>query len=219
VDAELFGYQQQILRLAGQVQQSLVDPAPEEPADATPLSYPAAEYEAGSVPGLVHSPFYGGQISLTAPVLVLRAGVDRTAVAPDIARLGRLRGALRALLLGTAPGKPPTMEEVSVRGVPTLRTFVTLANGVHMSFPGTGGYPADYDPLARPKYRLGASAEAADGHPRWGSPYVDRYGHGLVLSAVVRLTAADGSLAGVTGLEMTLGWIADGCRSSATAKT
>jgi hypothetical protein len=96
-----------------------------------------------------------------------------------------------------------------VRGVPTLRTFVTLANGVHMSFPGTGGYPADYDPLARPKYRLGASAEAADGRPRWGSPYVDRYGHGLVLSAVVRLTAGDGSLAGVTGLEMTLGWIAD----------
>ena len=209
VDAELFGYQQQILRLAGQVQQSLADPVPDEPADATPLSYPAAEYDAGSVPGLVRSPFYGGQISLIAPVLVLRAGVDRTAVAPDIARLGRLRGALRALLIGTAPGKPPTMEQVSEHGVPTLRTFVTLASGVHMSFPGTGGYPPGYDPLARPKYRLGASAEAADGRPRWGSPYVDRYGHGLVLSAVVRLTAADGSLAGVTGLEMTLGWIAD----------
>lgn len=58
---------------------------------------------------------------------------------------------------------------------------VTLADRVHVSYPGTGGYPADYDGRKRPRYTLAANATAGDTRIRWGNPFADRYGHGLLL--------------------------------------
>ena len=204
IDAELFRYQEQIQRLAGHVAQVLDDAPPAAP----PAIYTGAEFDAGTAPGLVASAHYDGQASLAAPVFVFGPTADRAAVADDVARLAGLRGAFEALLLGTAPPEhPATPAQILGDGVPALRTFVTLASDVHVSFPGLGGYPADYKPLERPKYRLGIDPIAADGRPHWGRPFPDRYGHGLILPAIMRVLRADGSFAGVTGLEMTFDWI------------
>ena len=206
IDAELFRYQEQIQRLAGHVAQILDDAPPAAP----PAIYTGAEFDAGTAPGLVASAHYDGRASLDAPVFVFGPSADRGAVADDVARLARLRGAFEALLVGTAPPEhPATPAQILGQGVPALRTFVTLASDVHVSFPGLGGYPADYKPLERPKYLLGTDPIAADGRPHWGRPFPDRYGHGLILPAIMRVARADGSFAGVTGLEMTFDWITE----------
>ena len=82
------------------------------------------------------------------------------------------------------------------------------ANGANGANGGTGGYPADYDGRTRPKYTLAAGAVAGDTRIHWGNPFVDRYGHGLVLPVSTAVHLPDGSFAGVTGLELTAEWIA-----------
>jgi hypothetical protein len=144
-------------------------------------------------------------------VFVLPPGTDPATVTNDLARLVRLRPAFTALLLATLPperarARPPR-EQLLDEGVPGLRTFVTLANGVHVSYPGVGRYPPDYDGRQRPKYTLAAGAAAGDTRIRWGSPFGDRHGHGLVMPASVAVHLPDGTFAGVAGLEMTFDWI------------
>ena len=38
------------------------------------------------------------------------------------------------------------------QGVPLVRAMVGLEQGVHLGYPGKGGYDADFDPRQRPWY-------------------------------------------------------------------
>jgi serine/threonine-protein kinase len=204
VDAEFFRYEALVQRLAGRVAEVLG-----HDDSAAERVYTSADYDAGAgPPDLAPSKRYRDRASLDYPVFVIAPGVDRAEVAVDLARLTTLRPAFAELLAGTAPsGPPPTRAQLLGDGVPALRTFVTLANGVHVSYPGLGGYPPTYDGRARPKYTLVAAAAATDERVHWGNPFVDRYGHGLILPASVAVRGPDGAFAGATGLEMTFDWI------------
>jgi len=205
IDGEFYRYEGEVQRLAGHAAEVLGDEV-----STTGRIYTSADIDGGDgPPDLAPSTRYGAKVSLDAPVFVLAPGVDRAEVAVDLARLAELRHAFEELLLGTAPGARPDRAQLLDRGVPALRTFVTLSNGVHVSYPGLGNYPADYDGRARPKYALAAGATAGDHRVRWGNPFPDRYGHGLILPASIPIFRADGTFAGVAGLEMTFEWIVD----------
>ena len=209
LDAELYRYEAQIARLAGHVAEVLTSGEAGDEA-----VYLVADYDRGAgPPDVAGAPRYGGPTSFDFPVFALAPDADPAAVADDVARLARLRPAFTDLMLGTAPastaGAASPRAQILEVGVPALRTFVTLKNGVHVSYPGLGGYPPDYDGRKRPKYTLAATAAVGDNRIRWGNPFVDRYGHGLILPASAPLHLPDGSFAGVTGLEMTFDWITE----------
>ncbi|HWU89661.1 MAG TPA: hypothetical protein VN253_20505, partial [Kofleriaceae bacterium] len=212
-DAELSRYEEQVARLAGHATEMLAGGERGDDRTDDPV-YLSGDYDTPGQgpPDLAPAAHYSVPASFLHPVFALAPGVDRAAVAGELARLVRLRPAFTALMLATAPpGQArtgPPRAQILDQGVPALRTFVTLASGVHVSYPGTGGYPVDYDGRKRPKYEVAASAAAGDTRIRWGHPFVDRYGHGLVLPASTAVHLPDGTFAGVTGLEMTFDWIA-----------
>ncbi len=219
-DDALDRFEKQVASLAGHVAELLDDTNGRDTnsggasGDDAPV-YLSADYDTPGKgpPDLAPAPYYGVPASLQYPVFVLAPGVDRTSAAAQLARLAHLRPAFAMLMLATAPRGPsrtnaPPRAQILERGVPTLRSFVTLANGVHVSYPGTGGYPADYDRRTRPKYTLAAGAVAGDARIHWGNPFLDRYGHGLVLPVSTAVHLSDGTFVGVTGLELTAEWIA-----------
>jgi hypothetical protein len=96
-------------------------------------------------------------------------------------------------------------ELIADRGLPTVRAFVTLASGVHISYPGMGGYPAGYDGRAQPKYQLAAELPGI----RWGHPFVDRYRRIALLPVAISLYDAEGAFLGVAGMEMATDWLGE----------
>jgi sigma-B regulation protein RsbU (phosphoserine phosphatase) len=69
---------------------------------------------------------------------------------------------------------------------------------VHISFPGHGGYPAEYDPRQRPWY-----VDATD-EIRWTLPMVDASTGQVVMTASKQLRYPDGSRAGVAAMDVLL---------------
>ena len=65
-------------------------------------------------------------------------GVSESSVKSDITRLTRIVPALRRL-----SGKLGKM---------LFWTYVSTESGIHISYPGHGGYPENYDPRKRPWY-------------------------------------------------------------------
>ena len=98
-------------------------------------------------------------VSFYQPVVFLAPGTSAFEVAEDIDRLSLLTD---------------VFADISWKMTPSLRwLYVSLSNGVHVSFPGHAGYPSGYDPRQRSWY-LDATDEI-----RWNLPLVDA-GPGVV---------------------------------------
>jgi len=76
--------------------------------------------------------------------------------------------------------------------------YTALGSGLHSSFPGHGGYPANYDPRQRAWYQL---AQAA-GELIWTPPLWDAATGRLLLTAAMPVKDAEGQTAGVTGIDV-----------------
>jgi serine/threonine-protein kinase len=156
-------------------------------------------------PDLEPSPFYGRPTSVDWPMLALAPGVDAAAVRGDLDRLAALRPALLDALLTTQGLAADKLSAAAARKLilvdetSALRVFVALDNGVYASYPGMGGLWPGYEPRRRPKYRLAVGTHGI----RWGNPFADPYGHGLVLPCSMALYDAAGRFRGVAGIEMT----------------
>jgi serine/threonine-protein kinase len=165
-----------------------------------------ADYEdpARAPPDYRHSPLYDRAISIDYPVYKLAPGVSEEEVLPKLRRLAPLRHFYQQLFLDSW-STTAALDEAQIRarlteqGVLLRWAYVGLAEGVMFSYPGKTGYPPEYDPRVRPWYELG------EGHRdvRWGNPYIDLQGQGLILPAVTSLYSPSGELLGVVGLEMT----------------
>ena len=207
IDGHFFQLEKSILRLAGNLEQTVNHVA--EQARPVFFSNDFSQPSTGP-PDLIDSPYYGQQISIEHPVFKLAPGVEQAEVAGDVQRVSFLVGSFEDLIRRSA-GMEEGVEQTEFRtrlaqqGLPVIRTFVTLKNGVHVSYPGHGGYPEDYDGRLRPKYTLSAGGRGI----RWGNPFQDRYGHGLALAASTSVYDLDGQFLGVTGLEMTFERIVD----------
>jgi serine/threonine-protein kinase len=166
-------------------------------------------------PDLRHSVVYGKKVSLDWPVYKLPPALDGRVVPSEvelqIKRLYALRYQLQRMVAESRPDAEPPTDPVLIRqllleeGVPVRWSYVGLASGVMFSYPGKGGYPSAYDPRERPWYQL------ADGRRglRWGTPYVDLQGQGLILPCVTSLYGEDGTFHGVAGIEITFRYIVD----------
>ncbi|RLB55546.1 MAG: hypothetical protein DRI90_19375 [Deltaproteobacteria bacterium] len=153
---------------------------------------------------------YGDKrISLDHPVYVLAPGVAFDDVSLRLQRLAPMGSHYHWMLLQS---HVPAADSTGVRqlrqlldgtGVPIRWVYIGLEQGVMLSYPGKSGYPANYDPRRRPWYALGAEQRT----PRWGNPYIDLQGQGLVLPGVIGIFDEGDHFYGVAGLEITFDYL------------
>jgi sigma-B regulation protein RsbU (phosphoserine phosphatase) len=122
-------------------------------------------------------------ISREHPSFLLAPGAIKEAVASDIARLTRLSSALK------------NMNQRYGEGL--IWVYASLENGVHISYPGHGGYPPDYDPRKRSWYEMARESKT----PAW-FPIVDATTGQLTLTLSMPFRRPDGSLAGVAAVDI-----------------
>ena len=154
--------------------------APEfdEPTSAPPDLAPYRRYLKKSDEGR----FLPILVSLDHPVFLLAPGVSEKSVKGDITRLTRIVPALKYL-----SGKLGKM---------VFWTYVSTESGIHVSYPGHGGYPQNYDPRKRPWYR------AAANDVQWTFPIVDASTGLVIFTASKRIQRPDRSSAGVVAMDI-----------------
>ncbi|MDJ0622428.1 MAG: SpoIIE family protein phosphatase [Desulfocapsaceae bacterium] len=124
------------------------------------------------------------KISLAEPNYVLAPGVQHQSAEDNIARLARLTPTFRMI-------RKELGEEI-------YWLYIGLEEGIHIAYPGHGGYPDDFDPRQRPWYVQAKQL----GHLQWGPPIVDVTTKRLLLTASAPFYELDGSLAGVAGIDL-----------------
>jgi sigma-B regulation protein RsbU (phosphoserine phosphatase) len=122
-------------------------------------------------------------ISRKHPNFLLAPGTIKKDVASDIARFTRLSSTLRSMSQRYGEG--------------LIWVYASLENGVHLSYPGHGGYPAGYDPRKRPWYEMAKKSKS----PVW-FPVVDATTGQLTLTLSMPFRRPDGSLAGVAAVDI-----------------
>jgi sigma-B regulation protein RsbU (phosphoserine phosphatase) len=154
--------------------------APEfdNPTSAPPDFAPYRRYLKKSADGRF-LPIY---VSLEHPVFFLAPGVSEKSVKSDITRLTRI---------------VPALKRFSDKlGKMVFWTYVSTENGIHISYPGHGGYPENYDPRKRPWYR------AAGDDVQWTFPIVDATSGLVIFTASKRIQRSDLSPAGVVAMDI-----------------
>jgi len=121
-------------------------------------------------------------VSLEHPVFLLAPGVSEKRVKNDIARLTRIVPVLKRFT-----GKLGKM---------VFWTYVSTESGIHMSYPGHGGYPENYDPRKRPWYR------AAANDVQWTFPIVDATTGLVIFTASKRIQRTDRTSVGVVAMDI-----------------
>jgi serine/threonine-protein kinase len=155
-------------------------------------------------PDHTHAPLYGKQVSIEYPVVKTAPGVEPETVVPLMQRLAPLRHHFKQTLIDSRPGSAAISESeahrlLTVHGVPIRWAFIGLEAGVMYSYPGKGTYSPEYDPRKRPWYDLGKGRQDV----RWGNPYVDIQGLGLVLPCATSLYDSENRFYGVLGMDVT----------------
>ncbi|MCC5830035.1 MAG: SpoIIE family protein phosphatase [Phycisphaeraceae bacterium] len=160
------------------------------------------EGNGATIPGMIRSEHHGrllpdGEIeprwvSFQHPVFHHAPGVEMEAVHDDLIRLS---------------GVGRKFAQLSETLTAVLWQYVSLDNGAHVSWPGKGEYPEDFDPRDRSWYR----SAMEQGRPGWQPPIGDVTTGRAVLTAsmpVFRHVERDGQIeripAGVTGLDVPL---------------
>jgi sigma-B regulation protein RsbU (phosphoserine phosphatase) len=180
-----------LLALVKEAERSLILPSP-----VPPKIYFAGDFDDSRAapndlaPSLTHKILSkNGQlspkpISYNHPNFLVAPGVARKDVKTDIARFTRLI---------------PTLKNVARQsGRDLFWIYASLESGVHISYPGHGGYPADYDPRVRPWY-IRAKEK---GSISWGQPIVDATTRQLTFTVSAPFFWSEGSLAGVAAIDV-----------------
>lgn len=123
-------------------------------------------------------------ISYNHPNFLTAPGVARKDVRTDIDKFTRLI---------------PTLKNIAHEfGNELFWIYASLESGVHISFPGHGGYPDDYDPRVRPWY----TRAKKKGSILWGPPIVDATTRQLTFTVSAPFFKPNGSLAGVAAIDI-----------------
>ncbi|PLX96655.1 MAG: hypothetical protein C0622_14395 [Desulfuromonas sp.] len=122
-------------------------------------------------------------VSFSQQVVFLVAGVQKSTLETDLARISDMGDVYRELR--------------NIRPDFFLWQYTALASGIHSSFPGKGGYPADYDPRQRHWYQ-----RAVNEGRMIQELVTDLSTGGLILTLAQPLFSADGALLGVTALDI-----------------
>ncbi len=92
-------------------------------------------------------------------------------------------------------------DELLTTGLPVAWVYFTFSNGLHLSYPGSGSYTADYNPQQREWY---LNALKRQGRPVWSTPYQDALTNESVITCSMALNTSKGNLHGVAGIDITL---------------
>lgn len=123
-------------------------------------------------------------VSFEHPSVLIAPGASPAEAADDVDRLSLLSDAF---------------VEISAKLGPALHwVYVCSESGVHLSFPGHGGYPEGYDPRERPWY-----ADATD-EMRWSQPLVDATSGQVIMTLSKQLRYRNGARAGVVAMDVLL---------------
>ena len=145
------------------------------PGDMTPSS----NHPVGSKEGDVSYK----HISHQHPNFLLAPGTTKEDAAGDIARFTRLSSELKNVNQQYGEG--------------LVWAYASLENGLHISYPGHGGYPTDYDPRKRPWYKMAKKSMTLT----W-LPMVDATTGQFILTLSMPIKRPDGSFAGVAGMDI-----------------
>ncbi len=150
----------------------------DDPRTAPPDFGPHPDYRRRSADGGL----VAQDVSFAHPVFLLAPGVSSTQVERDAARLSGLTG---------------TFQEIARHLGKTLHwAYISLEEGLHVSFPGHGGYPKGYDPRTRAWY------QAATSEIEWTLPMVDATSGQVVMTASKQVRRPDGTVAGVAAMDV-----------------
>ncbi|MGB9438142.1 MAG: SpoIIE family protein phosphatase [Desulfobacterales bacterium] len=122
-------------------------------------------------------------ISPNHPNFLLAPATMKASVTSDIARFTRLSSSLRSINQHYGEG--------------LIWIYASLENGVHISYPGHGGYPTGYDPRKRPWYEMAKQSKTIT----W-LPIVDATTGRLILTVSMPFYRPDGSFAGVAAMDI-----------------
>ena len=182
VDKELQRYEWALGRLVGSAQMVLSHAETSE----APV-YFTSDYGGAGKPGdLTPSDHYGAPVSVEHPAFSLSPGVERGAVDDELRSLEWLRPAWREAVLtslGVNVHKIPLASQrqlLTQAGVPIESAFLTLASGLHVTYPGMAR-AVEGDPRERDGYRI---AEDKLG-THWRGPHASDRGPMLTVSASV----------------------------------
>ncbi len=185
-----FASEQVLQRLAARAELALALPPPPE----TRIYYAADFDDPRSAPGDMapsknHPIRANGdvvsykQISRQHPNFLLAPGSKKAETAVDIARFTRLSATLKSIGHQYQGG--------------LYWIYASLENGVHISYPGHGGYPTGYDPRLRPWYKTAVESNRVS----W-LPVVDATTGQLTLTVAMPFRRPDESLAGVAAMDL-----------------
>ena len=143
------------------------------PTDLTP-SADHFRWQEGDQPAMM-------PVAYSAQVFALAPGVQREAIAADLARLSPLTPVYRDLHK-RLPGS-------------VIWHYTSLTNGLHSAYPAHGNLPAGYDPRQQFWYQ-----EAFRLKTPWVDQFIDPETGQKVVAAVQAIYRPDGTVAGVTAL-------------------
>ena len=142
--------------------------------------------------GQIRQPNYGDAeappVSIEHPVFLIAPGTDAASVQREISQLTRIL--------------PDFKSAIVEFGDFVHWMYVSLEKGVHMSYPGHGGYPPGYDGRRRPWYQAAVYTKPVHGRVLWTPPNVDATSGLVTFTASRRINYPDGSLAGVAALDV-----------------
>ncbi len=160
-------------------------------------------------PDLVESAAYAREISPERPVVSVAPNAARPPLYANILRALRLKTMLaRTLLASSDPelgaADPARAREIIVGGPPIRMAAVTLAAGVHVAYPGMGGYSPTFDARQRPYYVLAHYKAGA----HWGRPFTGAGGRERMLPGAMAIHTPEGDFQGVASIELSLDHVA-----------
>jgi len=84
--------------------------------------------------------------------------------------------------------------------------YISTKRGVHMKYPGHGGYPPNFDPRMRVWYQLAIELNENDDYPQdrpiWSPPIIDASSGRSMISVSMPIRDAAGEIVAVTGLDL-----------------
>ncbi len=178
-----------------------------EPGD--PNLYTSADFDGKRVPDLVEAEYYGMPISLDHPVVGLARNANTAAGMADLKRLEPMRRYYKKILLRSVSEQTATFtraladRRIKDNGVPIAWSHIGLKDGAYSGYPGHGGYADIFDARDTPWYKLAKDEKV----PRWGAPYIDPAGLGLILPCAKALLDDEDRFLGVAAIELTFDYI------------
>ncbi|WDE99261.1 protein kinase [Lentisphaera profundi] len=162
-------------------------------------------------PGTVYSSIFGKEVNVNTMVYKLAPEVKFNEVENILDYLFSFKDDFVKVMLKSKLNSPSHLsreqinpEQILMSPLPARWLYCGLENGVFVSFPGKGGYPAEYDHRNRPWYKDAKNRKGV----YWAKPYYDINGLGIVLPCTIGLYNKENEFSGVLALDVTLDFLA-----------